>query len=724
MPDEKLNIAFLWHHHQPYYKNPRGYFQMPWVRFHGVKDYVDMLLVLKEFPEIKQNVNLVPSLLSQIEDYVERGIRDNIWLLTEKPASSLSHQEKQAILEEFFMANFDNMIKPYPRYLTLYNKAQQELSHLSVSEKMAFFSDEEFTDLQVWYNLTWVGILSREKPAIRNLFEKGAGFTEEDKQVLLEEHMKILAEIVPLHRQMWEAGQIEISTSPFYHPILPLLVDSAMGKVSDSGINLPKSEFKHPEDAEAQVRQGLDYLEKIFGQKPVGMWPSEGSVSEDVAGIIARQGIRWIATDEEILARSLGADYQNTSLYQPYQFKKGAKAVNIFFRDHYLSDAIGFVYGSWDEERAVNDFISRLHSIRKRLIAKAGEGELKNQVVSVILDGENCWEYYKNDGRSFLRKLYSRLSEEPLLRTVLYGDFLEKTEIIPQLPRLHPGSWINGNFNIWIGSDEDNRAWDLLKKTRDYLVEKQKEGSYLPELMEAAWEQIYIAEGSDWCWWYGDEHSSSQDLEFDLLYRQHLMKVYEIFGEEVPIELYQTIKHKHFNRFVSITPVNLIHPTIDGHSTHFFEWSGAALYDGNRMPQAAMHQVSRLIDKLYLGFDLEKLYLRIDFLSKPDPMYDYVIAIKIPEPMTVVMSPLKGTIEKFVTDDENFQRTVLKPSLALESILEAGIAFADLGLKAGEKMGFQVHIKDKNQIIERFPSMNIIELEVPDKDFELREWMV
>jgi alpha-amylase/alpha-mannosidase (GH57 family) len=720
----KLNVAFLWHHHQPYYKNPKGYLQMPWVRFHGIKDYVDMLLVLKEFPDIKQTINLVPSLLLQIEDYIERGVKDNVWLLTEKPASELNPQEKQAILENFFMANYENMIRPYPGYLKLHNKCNKELSHLSVAEKINFMDETDFTDLQVWYNLAWMGILSREHSQVKDLFAKGGNFIEEDKQIVLNEHLKVLSDIFPMHQEMWDAGQIEISTSPFYHPILPLLVKSSIGKESSPHINLPQQEFKHPEDAEIQIKKGLEYFERVFGRRPAGIWPSEGSVSEEVAELLAGLSVKWIATDEEILAKSLGKDYHNTSLYQPFKFKRGSREITIFFRDHYLSDAIGFVYGSWEEDKAVDDFISRLLSIRKRVINRAGEQQLNNYVVSVILDGENCWEYYKNDGRSFLRKLYARLSEEPLIRTVLYDQFLNETEKIPELPRLHPGSWINGNFNIWIGSEEDNRAWDLLKKTRDYLVEKEKDGSYLPELMTEAWEQIYIAEGSDWCWWYGDEHSSSQDLEFDLLFRQHLMRVYEIFGEEVPIELYQTIKHKHFSRFEIIHPLNLIQPTIDGRSSHFFEWNGAAIYDGKKLHQAAMHQVSRLIDKLFLGFDLEKLYLRIDFINKPDPLYNYVLSIKIPHPMTIVISPLKGIIEKYETENENYKRMVLPPSLALDVVLEAAVSFEDLKLKAGNKTGFQIHIKNKNQTIERFPSMNIIEFEVPDKDYNLREWSV
>ena len=719
MSDAKLNLSFLWHQHQPFYKNPKGYFQMPWVRLHGVKDYLDMVLLLKEFPRIKQNVNLVPSLLLQIKEYIEKGIRDNIWLLTEKLSPDLNFKEKKTILDYFFMANFKNMIEPYDRYRELYYKKR---NHTDPDEQIKYFTEQDFRDLQVWYNLSWVGMVSRERPVIKKLFEKGSHFSEEDKKVLLDEHLKILAEINTVHKELWDSGQIELSTTPFYHPIMPLLIDSNIGKVSDPNINLPQNQFAHPEDAEAQLEKGLTFFENIFGRKPAGIWPSEGSVSDEAAELFMKKNIRWIATDEEILKKSLGNEFDRINIYQPFQFKKGSRKINLFFRDHYLSDAIGFVYSNWEESKAVDDFVSHLLAIRRTIVEKQGEIALKNHVVSVILDGENCWEYYRNDGRTFLRKLYARLSEDPLIQTVTYSEFLDKAKNISQLSQIYPGSWINSNFNIWIGSEEDNRAWDLLKMTRDFFIEKQNEGSYTPEVIAQAQEQIYVAEGSDWCWWYGDEHASSQDLEFDLLYRQNLIKVYEIFGEEPPAELYQSIKHKHYQRFTSKNPSHFISPIIDGKSTHFFEWSGAAVYDGSILPQSAMHQVSRIIDKFYIGFDLSNLYFRIDFLSKPEPLYNYVFTFKTPKVITVVLSPLKGVIEKVSMNNGTGQKEVLEPLLKLDSVLEAAIPFKELGLKAGEKTTFQLQIKERNQIVETFPSMNIIEIVVPNENFDMREW--
>ncbi len=719
-----LQVAFLWHQHQPYYKNARNVYHMPWVRFHGTKDYLDMLLILKDYPQVKQNINLVPSLLLQLEDYVANDARDNIMLLTEKPAAELTDEEKTAILENFFLANVDTMIRPYPRYYQLYQKYKYDAPQIMVRDRHRLFSEQDFLDLQVWYNLTWIGMESRKRKAIQALFKKGTNFSEKDKQVLLKEIRHILKEIIPTHKKLWEKGQIELSLSPFYHPILPLLIDSNIARVSDPNVTLPPIQFQHPEDAEVQLDRAKAYFQEKFGRLPIGVWPSEGSVSEAAAELIARKGFRWIATDEGILSRTLGVAHESHKIYQPHRFVGKSHSIAIFFRDHYLSDSIGFVYSGWDEDSAVTDFFQRLYSIRNRLIQKFGEDALFRYVVSVILDGENCWEYYPNDGHSFRRKLFARLSEDPLIQTVTFQEFLEKNSGIPEIRSLHPGSWINSNFNIWIGSEEDNRAWELLKRTRDDLVRREKEALIPEEDLKEAWERIYIAEGSDWCWWYGDEHSSSQDAEFDQLYREHLIRVYEIIGVDVPPDLYQTIKKSHFDRFQSRSPVNFIYPTLDGRDSYYFEWLGAAVYEGSKVPQTAMHQVSRIIRQLYVGFNDKMLFLRVDFFNKPDPLYEYVLAIKMPRPITVVISPLRGIMELFEYRDEKFEKTLLEPTFKLDQILEVGIPFEAFKVKPGDRLGFQLHVKLNNQLVEKFPHINIIEVEVPDEYYELKEWVV
>ncbi|OPX35875.1 hypothetical protein B1H10_00180, partial [candidate division KSB1 bacterium 4484_188] len=398
--------------------------------------------------------------------------------------------------------------------------------------------------------------------------------------------------------------------------------------------------------------------------------------------------------------------------------------INVFFRDHYLSDAIGFVYANWSAEPAVEDFMIRIHAIRRLLVEKYHEDALSDFVIPIILDGENCWEYYERDGKPFLRRLYAALSEDDLIETVTFSEVLQRNKKREGLSYLFPGSWINSNFNIWIGSEEDNTAWEILSNTRDFLVEQEKTGLYPQEVIKKAWEKIYIAEGSDWNWWYGDEHSSENDVEFDQLYRQHLMEIYQLLGKDVPTVLYQTIKKVHFDRFVVTQPKNFITPQIDGRSSNFYEWVGAAMYDLEKVTQTAMHQVTRILDRLYVGFDAEHLYLRMDFVKRPEPLTEFVVAIKRPRLITVVISPLRGVIEKFEMVEETQHKTTLKPTFKIDKILEVGIAFRDLEIKAGDVLGFQVALKLNGQPLEEFPGVNLVEITVPSEDFEMIEWSV
>src|SRR3990170_3306909 len=369
MTNSPLNIAFLWHMHQPFYRDPvTGVYRLPWVRLHGTKDYLDMVEILTDFPHIRQTFNFTPSLLEQIIGYTENHAIDRHLELTLKKASDLDMDDRAFILENFYLANWDNMIKPFPRYYELLLKRGFHLVKGDLMRMAKYFSTNDFLDLQVLFNLCWIDPLFRKKdPVLNALADKQRKYTEEDKNLLISRQLSILKEIIPRYKEMAGKGQIEISLSPFYHPILPLLCDTNSAKIAMPEIKLPQRRFSHPEDAEKQIRMGLDYFEEIFGHRPSGMWPSEGSVSEEVLRIISKEGIQWIGTDEGILSNSLRRGFRDVSgnviepeiLYKPYVFEN----VSIVFRDHQLSDLIGFVYSGWDSKRAAGDLISRfLHA--------------------------------------------------------------------------------------------------------------------------------------------------------------------------------------------------------------------------------------------------------------------------------------------------------------------------------------------------------------------------
>ena len=491
-----LNIAFFWHMHQPYYRDPlSGEFSLPWVRLHALKGYYDVISLLEEYPAIHQTFNLVPSLLSQLSNYAREEGRDIFLEHTRKPAEELSPEEKKFILINFFMCNWETMVKPYPEYWTLLLKRGLKLPEYRLDDLLHQFTTQDFRDLQVWFNLTWFGYRAREKkPSVRELLEKGRIFSEADKAALLTAQTEIIREVIPLYQSTRARGQVEITISPFYHPILPLLINSAHASRAMPQVSLPGS-FIHPEDAEAQIRKAVDYYRDLFGTNPTGMWPSEGSVSPELIPIVQRAGIRWIASDEGILFKSLPGEASRASLYQPFRVRYGQAEIAMAFRDRNLSDLIGFTYSKNPPEASANDLLTHLRNIQKSL-----PGD-RDHLVLIALDGENPWEYYPDGGHGFLCRLYEKLSLDPTLKTVRMDEFLEGHASRETLNFLHTGSWIDQNFRIWIGSPEENQAWDCLQKTRAFLKNtSNKEPAAPREKQQLAWEEIYVAEGSDWFW--------------------------------------------------------------------------------------------------------------------------------------------------------------------------------------------------------------------------------
>lgn len=708
---------------------------MPWVRLHAVKDYYDLAAILDDFPKIKFNINLVPSLIAQLDDYASGNARDKIIDLTLAPASSLSAADAVWILENFFMANYATMIAPWPRYAELLAHRGRETSADEIKRAATNFKSQDFLDLQVWFNLAWTDPYWRRKdPFIGALFKKGKNFTEEEKSALIKKHLEICGLVVPKHKELQDSGRAEISTTPFYHPILPLLCDTDAARVSIPGARLPSNRFRRPEDARAQIEKAADFYEKKFGRRPRGFWPSEGSVSEEVAGLFADCGARWIATDEEVLFKSLSAvrasSLSRADIYEPWRAELSgrSKPVDIFFRDHALSDAIGFVYAGWDPATAAADFMKRLDGIKKN--ARAGSTPL----VNVILDGENCWEYYRNDGEDFLRELLGRISADPDIETVTYSDYLDKHPPTKKLSRLHAGSWINANFAIWIGHDEDNASWDRLYEAREFIagyVRDNPDNASSPEVSRAM-EHLYAAEGSDWNWWYGDDHGSAQDSLFDLLYRSHLKKIYETLGAKPPENLNIAIKTGHRAGPPILEPADFLSVKIDGVATNYYEWLAAGFYQTG-LAGGSMHQVESSIKAIYYGFDLCNLYIRIDsnLLKDPDKLSQYEFRVKFMNPDGVVARVSFGTdkalrnyaIERPGKDILTLHNTPVTFAAA-SKVVELSLPFEFLGTSEGEKLDFAVILLENGNEIERWPYQRVFSLKHPSEDEFSNNWSV
>ncbi len=598
-----LRIAILWHQHQPYYKSETD-FILPWVRLHGIKDYYDLAELLHSFPRIKQTFNVVPAMISQIDEYTDGLADDTVRRLARIEAESLTDADKAAILERFFIANEENMIHPYPRY--------NELKTAASAPGFDFrsFSAQDWRDLQVWYSLAWIGPLSRRRPELNRFFEKGRGFTEIEKQILFENEDEILSGIVPLMKRLAQLGQAEISVSPYYHPILPLLIDTESAREAMPGLRLRAGLFARPEDAQEQIGRASTLYAAKFGSAPTGMWPSEGSVSDAALAMIAKNGFKWVATDEEILLRSTAEGLNPLRKFFPWRYRNAETEISMLFRDHSLSDAIGFIYSRWKPFDAACDFTNRLRYIRSEIVHHYGESALEQAVVPIILDGENCWEFYQGNGLPFLAELYKQLSSDEF-HTITCSEATQTILPENELGHVRAGSWINANFSIWIGQAEDQAAWEMLAAARD-LFEKKKNEIKDKKLLGEAMEELLIAEGSDWCWWYGDEHSAPNKPDFDVLFRFHIRRVYELLGEAAPDEVNRPIGKKVAQEVLS-APSEPIRPSIAEYREA--EWSDAGCFRA-RGAMSAMHQIGEFLSEVRYGFDSDKAYFHF-VLSEP-----------------------------------------------------------------------------------------------------------
>jgi alpha-amylase/alpha-mannosidase (GH57 family) len=723
-------VAILWHMHQPFYEDLlTGEHVLPWVRLHALKDYWGMVALLREFPQVKVTFNLVPSLLVQLEAFAQEQARDRHLDLGLKPADQLTADERTFCVHNFFHAQRMRMVDPYPRYRELLDK-RGDGPHVSARTQAGLFTVEDLRDLQVWHKLAWIDPWYHDHDErIHLLLAKGRHFTEQDKAVLRQVELELLRRVIPAYADAAGRGQVELSTSPFYHPILPLLCDTDIYLRTHPHSRMPREPFRYPEDAATQLERAVALHERLFGSRPQGLWPSEGSVSEAMVPLVAQARLRWMATDEEILARTLHVAFtrggdghleQPEQLYRPYKVTVGGDSVACGFRDHALSDLIGFSYASWSADGAADDFIYRLVTGGRRYVARTGD----EATIFVILDGENAWEHYDGQGRPFLRALYSRLAEHPEIRTVTMSEACAGAK--DALPSIFPGSWINGDFYIWIGHPDDHSAWTQLAEARRTL--DLAASAVAPAALAQAREELLIAEGSDWFWWYGDDHSSEHDPEFDDLFRRHVRNVYRALDRPIPEDLFVTNITTETAKVAVDPPTGFIDPSLDGEVTSYFEWIGAGCVD-TATAAGTMQKVDASRGRITLvefGFNLDYLWVRID---ADVPMQTFMapgvqlrITFVSPAAIQVVVGSGGARLERRQPGATWYTEPCDGLGAAARHILEVRVPFACLGVPPGTRVGFVVAADRGGMETEHYPPHAPIEFELPDPNFPAQNW--
>lgn len=651
--DDVIYLNLVWHQHQPqYYPDPEtGIITRPWVRMHAQKDYYDMAALLAEYPQVRATFNLTPVLLRQIDQFLQ-GAKDIYWVLAEKPAEQLTDEEKRFILTRFFDANWDNIVKRFPRYRELLAKRGDGSSE-SIDTAIESYTEQDFRDLQIWFNLAWFDPSFLSQDPLAALVAQDRDFSEDQKQIVFEEALRVISQVVEIHRELQDKGQIEVTTTPYAHPILPLLYNTDLVEANDPTAEVPPR-FSYPNDAIAHLQKSVEQYTESFGRRPRGLWPAEGSVAQEVVRIIANAGFTWMASGEQVLARSLGIDgftrdAQGTvreadDLYRPYYVTdKDGQQVAIVFRDLRISDLIGFEYSGTPPQQAVADFIGRIERIEARLAEQGAEGP---HLVSIILDGENAWEHYPNDGIEFLSGLYETLSSHPTIRTITPSEYLALFPEQRNIEDLWPGSWFSPDFGTWIGEPEETLAWTYLERVRRHLAKydiQQREEATEAELA-AALDFMYLAEGSDWFWWYGSDQDSGVDEYFDEGFRALLRGVYTSLGDDVPAFVDVPIIPERPVQ-PERAPRGPIEPTIDGVATEA-EWDDAGYY---QVRGGAMARAEEQISALYYGFNADSFLFRIDGRTNWDSFADGAVTVHFSLPGQEFNSPvsLSGTVLGF-----------------------------------------------------------------------------
>jgi alpha-amylase/alpha-mannosidase (GH57 family) len=732
---KSAKICFLWHMHQPYYTDPvAGSASMPWVRLHATKAYYDMAYGLEQFPTIKATFNFTPSLLRQLQEIGSGTVRDLFLDHAQRPAADLRPEEKAFLIRHFFSANWATMVHPYPRYRELLVKRGNDVYGRDLERVAREFTTQELLDLQTWHNLAWFGygMVSRY-PRLAALRTKNRGFTEEEKQEVLALQLTAMQEIVPLYRRLMEQEQIELTTTPFFHPILPLVIDTDFTRRARPDLPLP-SRFHAPEDAEAQLQRAVEFHTATFGRAPVGLWPSEGSVCPELIPMLPKVGLRWLATDEGILARSFAAAEQpwerHRDLYQPYLIGPENQDTTIVFRDREISDAFGFVYHKTTPDRAADDVLRRLAHI-------IHDAPQKQVTIAIVLDGENPWEHYHEGGEQFLSLLYKACSTGRLDRdgaraaTATISEALEASPARDRVSHLHSGSWINQDYKIWIGHQEDNRGWDLVSQARSRLTEI--EATLPSDRAQAAWDELYAAEGSDWFWWYGDDFDSGYNDEFDRLFRTHVRNVWTISGQTPPELLSQPICRLRSMPETDLMtmPLTLLSPSLDGLVTNFFEWRGAGKIT-THPPLGAMWKADGILTDIQFGWSLDQLYLRLD-PSEPSQARQAELTVEVqlqtPDHVYRLSFPLapSGSDQFLLSQRQSngqWQEIGLYQSICHRKIIELAVSFKDVQLTAGQEFRMTILVLEHRLEVARYPHHQPATFLVPGPEFEANLWRV
>ncbi|GAB4117139.1 MAG: glycoside hydrolase family 57 protein [Candidatus Caldatribacteriota bacterium] len=662
-----------------------------------------MAKLIEENEKIKVTFNFTPCLVEQILDYMQNNIKDTFLDLSLKSPSLLSNDEKFILLERFFRVNWEKVVNKKPRYADLLIKRGYKFNRAEDAKLLNAFTEQDFLDLQTLFNLSWISKYALEEDGeLKKIEEKGKNYSEQEKLLVLQKMQDIIQKTLPLYSKLYKEGRIEISTSPYAHPIMPLLINTDIARQCQD-TPLPEPSFSWPEDLDEQIKWGKQIVEGYFGNSISGSWLPEGAISPEILPFLNKYNFDWCATDEDILYKSKKINHKE-ELYKPYFVEIQSKRITILFRDKTISDLIGFNYGKMKTSEAIKDLITKIKYIQNSLNTPG--------ILPIILDGENPWEFYPEWGISFLRELYRSLGEE---KDIALTTFKEAIDNLPaeRLDTISTGSWIDGNFKIWIGEEEDNLSWDYLRKVRsDYEYFSEEEKRKVKQI-------ILAAEGSDWNWWYGTKPLTTTNLEFDFIYRTHLMSIYALLNKKIPDYLLESIIKNEEKVIITLKPKWIIKPVIDGKCTDYFEWHNAASLKGEA-GNGMMFIHKPIIDFINFGFDLEKIFFLIKFDKIINTFKEFKIKLSLRNKSNNFSLLFSYKDREFKLEEPLDFPVEWK---FLEA-LEIGLPFLKAGFKKGEDILFNILFILNEKPISKIPGYGSCGFTLPDEEYTSKNWIV
>ncbi|TFB12496.1 hypothetical protein E3V55_00120 [Candidatus Marinimicrobia bacterium MT.SAG.3] len=714
-----LNIALHWNFHQPQYADPEDRANsQPWVRLHAVREYLDLGLMMQKFPNVKSTITMSSCLIDQLQQY-ENGFEDSFLSLLKLNPQDMNEEIKSAFLPKIFDIYASDSMLEKAEWSKVYETWNKRVKNGGLEKAANLTTDQEILDIQTLFLLGWSGNSLLNSAELEKITMKESGFTVEEKIVVLDLHEQLLPKIIPLYKELASTEQVELSISPYYHPILPLLIDNDYGKIADRYCEESSLHFEFPSDAEKQVRDAFKLHEKVFEEKPLGMLPPEGSVCFEVIELCSREGLKWLTTGEQVLLRSVEGELDAEKKFRAYNVEGVENSPAVFFRCQELSESIVTEYFDISPKSAVDDLFNKFAIIRDSI-----SGDHKKYIVPILLDVENSWEFFPENGMPFLNELYSRLSDSEMVKTVTMKDYLEEAGELPVIYNIQPGSIIDGNFNSWIGQEQKNRAWDVLTEARKALEKAGEQDDIKKEPFkgryEAAYRNILASEGSDWFWWYGKRRSLPRGRLFDELYRSHLIKVYSYLNLSIPEELLKPLDY--YVEEGAAAPEAMLTPDVDGKETEAGEWDAAGYW---YLEEVAGRQAEYIFSGVKYGFDKENLYLRLDGDSGLLRSTEEKVAIDI-----CIVKPVEAVITVSLTDQleiikyksQGVIRDITGGEMNLQDLIEVKLPLSEIGLGMNEKFYFFVRLTYKGEELERLPRQGVIKTVTPSEERKTKRW--